>query len=385
MKRVANILALAALIAGLSGCSSAWYRAESGSNAWSDLYVVHDRTAIAQEQKAKAEARKAEAEARQAEWEALLAEARARNAEEAYYDADEGFGGILADDYESAYARRLRGFESETYRLPASYFELQYNSPTVYYLSAYDPAYYNVIVMGDQVWVEPKYITSMFGSWGGGLTVYNGGWYFGFGVAPSYAWWGYPHYSWWDWGWAYYNPWYGPWYNPWWYGPGWWGPCCPPHHGGWWGPHAPARPHNYRLAGGGSASRYRPGTTSTGTRYRPGGAAGRYGSGTVSRGSGIGSGRTYYQSGGRTNSSSRVYDRGSSTVGSSNRNTYTPQRNNNTYTPPRNNNNNSYSPGRTSSFGSGSFGSGGGSRGVSSGGGSRGGSSSGGSRGFGGR
>lgn len=371
------MIGLGVVLFGTSGCSSAMYRADSGSSAWNDLYVVHDRTAIAREQQAKAEARKAEAEARQAEWEALLAEVQARNAEEAYYAASEGFGSVLADDYESAYARRLRGFESATYRLPASYFELQYNSPTVYYLSAYDPAFYNVVVMGDQVWVEPKYITSMFGSWGG-LTIYNGGWYFGFGIGPSYAWWGYPHYSWWDWGWAYYNPWYGPWYNPWWYGPGWWGPGCPPHYGGWWGPHAPApRPHNYRLAGGGSASRYRPGMTTSGSHYRTGGAAGRYSSGTVLRGSGTSNGRTYYQSGGRTDSNSRVYDRGNSTSGS-NRNTYTPQRNNNTYTPQRNNNNNSYSPGRTSSSGSGS-------RGGSVGGGSRGGSSSGGSRGFGGR
>lgn len=384
MKRIGVIIGLSAVLLGMSGCSSTMYRADSGSNSWSDLYVIHDRTAIAQEQKAKAEARKAEAEARQAEWEALLAEVQARNAEEAYYAENEGFGSVLANDYESAYARRLRGFESATYRLPASYFELQYNSPTVYYLSAYDPAFYNVVVMGDEVWVEPKYITSMFGSWGG-LTIYNGGWYFGFGVGPSYAWWGYPHYSWWDWGWAYYNPWYGPWYNPWWYGPGWWGPCCPPHHGGWWGPHAPVRPHNYRLAGGGSASRYRPGMTSAGSHYRAGGAAGRYNGSTTLRGGGTGtSGRTYYQSGGRTNSSSRVYNRGTSNSGS-NRNTYTPQRNNNTYTPQRNNNNNSYSPGRTSSYNSGSFSTGGSSRGGSVSSGSRGGSSSSGSRGFGGR
>lgn len=384
MKRIGIIIGLGAALAGMTGCSSALYRTDSAAGSWSDLYVIHDRKAIAEEQRAKAEARKAEAEARQAEWEALLAEVRARNAEETYRSENEGFAGVLADDYESAYARRLRGFESATYRLPASYFELQYNSPTTFYLSAYDPAFYNVVVSGDQVWVEPKYITSMFGSWGG-VTVYNGGWYFGFGVGPSYAWWGYPHYSWWDWGWAYYNPWYGPWYNPWWYGPSW---GWHPHYGGCCGPHwGVAHRPNYRLAGGGSASRYRPGMTSGGSHYRAGGATGRYNGGTAVRGSGTSSsGRTYYQSGGRSNSGNRVYNNGTSSQGS-NRNVYTPGRN--TYTPSRNNNNNnSYTPsfGSGSSRGSSSSFSTGGSRGGSmGGGGSRGSSSSSGSRGFGGR
>ena len=35
--------------------------------------------------------------------------------------------GVLADTYESAYARRLRGFSSPTYQMPTSYFNLRYN------------------------------------------------------------------------------------------------------------------------------------------------------------------------------------------------------------------------------------------------------------------
>ena len=139
-----------------ASCSPALY--QSGAYNIDDMYAEHDVTRIAQEKQAIAEARKAEAEARRAEIEA-------RQAEAAYYASDDSYQGVLADTYESAYARRLRGFSSPTYQMPTSYFNLRYNG-TYQFVSAYDPAVYNIIVMGDEVWVEPKYITSMFGTWG---------------------------------------------------------------------------------------------------------------------------------------------------------------------------------------------------------------------------
>ena len=115
-------------------------------------------------------------------WEARIAEAQAQAAAaENAYDATASsnaysYSGVLADSYESAYARRLRGFESLSYRMPSSYYDFRYGNAFTY-VSAYDPAFYNIVVSGDQVWVEPKYISSMFGTWG--ATVYTGGWYGG--------------------------------------------------------------------------------------------------------------------------------------------------------------------------------------------------------------
>ena len=164
-----------------ASCSPALY--QSGAYNIDDMYAEHDVTRIAQEKQAIAEARKAEAEARRAEIEA-------RQAEAAYYASDDSYQGVLADTYESAYARRLRGFSSPTYQMPTSYFNLRYNG-TYQFVSAYDPAVYNIIVMGDEVWVEPKYITSMFGTWGSPSIVsfgwsaglYND-WYFSWGYNP---------------------------------------------------------------------------------------------------------------------------------------------------------------------------------------------------------
>ncbi|MFQ7502779.1 MAG: hypothetical protein ACLRMJ_05950 [Alistipes finegoldii] len=42
--------------------------------------------------------------------------------------------------------------------MPSSYYNFRYGSSFTY-ATAYDPAFYNIIISGDEVWVEPKYIT----------------------------------------------------------------------------------------------------------------------------------------------------------------------------------------------------------------------------------
>ena len=207
MKKRGYIFGAVALAMTLSGCSSSYFASAGYGN--DDLYAVHDKAAIARRQQAQAEAQKAEAEARKAEWEARLAEAEANAVQRRYYEAtaaENPYEEVLAETYESAYARRLRGFESPTYRMPSSYYDFRYGN-SFNYVSAYDPAFYNVMVMGDQVWVEPKYITAMFGSWGR-PSIYVDPWYYG---------WNYRHYHGWgfsfgSWGWSF--GWHDPWYYP---------------------------------------------------------------------------------------------------------------------------------------------------------------------------
>lgn len=324
MKKGNSLLAvLAALLLG-SGCSASFYR-NAGYES-DDLYGVHDRERIAAASLQREQARREQDEARRAQ------RLSARADEEYYYDGAGGYGGVLADTYESAYARRLRGFASATYRMPASYFDLRYGG-SFHYLTAYDPASYNIIVMGDQAWVEPKYITSMFGSWGAagvvsfGFGIYDP-WYPGWGYGPYWGGWNYPG---WSWGW-------GPGFGPWW-GPGyWWDPYHWGHHPGWGGGHhhypagRPAVVHRgqYRYApGAGSSAPIRSGSfidrgsvrgggyrngaaVPGGSRpaspvVRPGSSSGRPGSSSTYRG---GSSGSTYRSG---NSSNSVYrDRSSS-------------------------------------------------------------------------
>ena len=242
MKKLKILIGTVLLSAGLAGCTSAYY--SSAGYASDDLYAVHDKTQIARKKQAEAEAQRAAAQARKAEWEAKIAEAQAAAAENNYYEYQASdtnpYQSVLADDYESAYARRLRGFESPSYKMPSSYIDARY-SAAFNYASAYDPAFYNIVISGDQVWVEPKYVTSMFGSWG--TVIYGDPWYYGWnrpwGPSFSIGSWG------WSFGWnSWNNPWYspwGPWYSSWydpWYRPGWgWGPGWHGHHHGpGWGP-----------------------------------------------------------------------------------------------------------------------------------------------------
>lgn len=121
---------------------------------------------------------------------------------------------VLSDSYEESYERRLRGFEDPWYGM---------NNWSVYlsddyrYAQAYDPAYYRVVVMGNQVWVEPWYISAMFG-WP--RTSFSIGW--GYGYGWNYSYWNY--YPWhWYWGWDYPYNYYSYGYSPWYSSSYWWG------------------------------------------------------------------------------------------------------------------------------------------------------------------
>ncbi len=312
-----------ASIAGTS-CSSALYSSAGYNN--DDLYALHDKTEIARKQQAEAEARKAEAEARRAEWEARLAEAQAAAAQNNYYKQTESpnLENVLADTYESAYARRLRGFESPTYRMPSSYFNFRYGT-AFSYVSAYDPAFYNIVVSGDEVWVEPKYITSMFGSWGG--TVYVDPWYYGWS-RPYWNFWS-PSFSIGSWGWSFgFNTWYHPWWHSGWYHHG-----HPHWHHHWAGPAWRPKPtHNYRL-----------------DSYNRGGSRNYRGSSYNNRGGSYNTGR------GQKINDKQYNSRGNS--GNKNKNnSYNSGRNNNNRGSSYNDRGSSYNSNRGSSYNSGGFG-----------------------------
>ncbi len=429
MKTIKRFMLVAATALLVTGCSSTLYT--SSSSAYDDLYATHDRVAIANRQKAEAEARRAEAEARQAEAAARQAELEAQLAELGLTQTQSGthtdsdgvivvedvtkratnvYDSYIADDYESAYARRLLGFKSATYRMPSSYFNLRYGGDYMY-VTAYDPAIYNVMVSGDQVWVEPRYITSMFGTWGAtnATMLVHSPWYYGWHSVVYDPWyyssWGYPRYSWYDWNW---NICYGAGWglNLWWGWGGYYRPWRPYYHyhhhlgghhhhighilgggGGYWnrggsyygsrgnGPrdnYGPA-PRSRSMVNRGSAysTPYR--SPSTGKVYGESSRGGGGNAANINRPTQGSAGRS--QSIGRNNNTSRrqVVTSGSST-----------QRQNNNYTRPNNTTNRSqnYNQSTTqnnSSFNSGSFG--GGSRGGGLSGGSAGGSRSGGSRG----
>jgi hypothetical protein len=293
--------------------------------------------------------------------------------------------------------------------MPSSYFDLRYGNSR-FYVSAYDPSFYNVMVSGSQVWVEPKYITSMFGTWGAtnATMLIHSPWYYGWSTGLYdpfyYSSWGFPHYSWYDWNW---NICYGGWgTNLWW---GWGGVYRPwrPYYGFHYGPHhhhigGLHMPPRWDMSGGGGywyrGGNYYGSRGQSGSRVN--GASPARGSSIVNRGSAHStpyrspnSGNTYGQGtrgqqGAAVNpSQNNNAGRSQGSIGRNNSTrrpttTSTPQRQNNSYNYNQNQNSNRQnynqnqnfgsSTNRSSSFSSGSMG--GGSRGggaMGGGGGSR--------------
>jgi hypothetical protein len=295
-------------------CSSAYYSSSRVYN--DDLYSTHDTREIAQ-----AAAAQQQHEYRQAQ---QVADAARQVYGGQVVSSGNPYQDVLADTYEDARARRERGFESPTYNMPDSYYSFRYSSASNY-VSAYDPAFYNVIVMGDQVWVEPRYITAMFGTWGTPSIYMNMTWGGYWGWRSPYRW-GV------SWGWS-------PWYNTY-YG---WG-CSPywggysPYYCGWGGSWGWGWDYygwgGYR--GGGYYPHYGPGWGGGG-HYTPGGYyTDRYHTYRPSYNSGTGTysgNRSGYYGGRSTNvpysrngASSRSGSYDSRRPSSSQQGTYTPSR-----------------------------------------------------------
>ncbi len=260
-----------------------------------------------------------------AERRAAIAEAEAQRLR--YELEGGGYQDLLVDDYESAYERRLRGFDSPIYDLPISYYSFRWG-PAYSSAVMWDPNEYNVMVVGDQVWVEPKYITSLFGSWGRPSVDI----YFRWNTSPYSL------------GWA--SNYYGTWYDyymegmvltyldPYWHG-GWYWNSLPGYgygsgyrHGyydGYYshynsrpGYHAHFRPDRPTFSNGYRGDRYRnPISVTASGSSRPSSRPGSYGSRGSSYGSSTSRVGSYGTSRGTTYSSGTGSSRGSSYSGSS--------------------------------------------------------------------
>ncbi len=162
-----------------------------------DMYSTHSRTAIAQERVEIAQSQAAVQEQRMAQWAAILGLEVDEMARE-----DEAF--------DTPFGAKLRALSAGEYTLPDSYFEYSYNneySDLLLELAQYDPALYNASIdYRGELSIEPKYVNSIYGTWGDPYYDHYS-WYYGYPPTlylPS------PHryYS----SWSFYNP-----YNPWWW------------------------------------------------------------------------------------------------------------------------------------------------------------------------
>ncbi|MBO7188715.1 MAG: hypothetical protein J6V31_03925 [Tidjanibacter sp.] len=181
-----------------------------------------------------------------------------------------------------------------------------------------------MMVMGDQVWVEPRYITSMFGTWGmPSLALTLSITPYGFG----YDSWYWNNVRWRTW---YMDPWYRPYYyhfgwnDPWmWYDP-WPGyrPHHPPHHHrpnrpAIGGSHRPPRPAISHNAGYGYNRADSPGTRINGRGSTTNRGAGGTGESYRRNDPSSSRGNNSYNRNDRTERNNSIFDGGSRGGGSS--------------------------------------------------------------------
>jgi hypothetical protein len=68
---------------------------------------------------------------------------------------------VLVDSYDEAYDRRQRAVFSSNYML-SNHWDI-YFSDAYWYAQAYDPMFYNIVAVGGDVWVEPRWMTRSLG------------------------------------------------------------------------------------------------------------------------------------------------------------------------------------------------------------------------------
>ncbi len=219
----------------LTFCSPLVY--ESVSYDTDDLYTTHNQEEITNAQVAAAKAEEAALIRRREQWAALMGSAYGTTTKQTIDPAI----------YNTPYGEKLAALSASSYVKPASYYQYL-NDETLDALASYDPAEYTAYVGTDgTIYVEPKYVSSMYGSWSPYYDRYA--WYYGYPVWRRYSHYGYPRHSWWGWGmgyygWNYYSSYWD--YSPYWYYSYW----NTPYYGfGWYG-HYPTMPPYYGVGGG---------------------------------------------------------------------------------------------------------------------------------------
>ena len=82
---------------------------------------------------------------------------------------------LIVDDYQEAYDRRLEAKTSPYYGMN-NYYNIYFSRDYAFASMFFNDPFYNVVIVGDQIWVEPYYVSSSFYYWG--RPYYRSSWYY---------------------------------------------------------------------------------------------------------------------------------------------------------------------------------------------------------------
>ena len=211
MKTKLKLFTIALLAVTMGSCSTSMQMSKTNTFRGDDLYFNPSESYSTENTQKSSSNSDLKIEDLERKYQNILASDTTGSIDTLVYKSEESgnpYDRILSTSYQDSYERRLKGRSNPSYGL--NDWTTQY-SDDYWYASAYDPAYYNIIVMGGDVWVEPYYISSMFGwprysSFGYWGSSWGRPYSYGFGMSWNY---GYPYGYW-----GYSNP-YSSWYSPW--------------------------------------------------------------------------------------------------------------------------------------------------------------------------
>lgn len=199
-RRIATTLIATTMV---SGYATAKHRAATYAD--DDMYASHNQSAIEQREIASEQARQMAEQQRMDAWTQILGIEADRLAR---YD----------ESFDTPYGEKLRALSADSYELPASYYQYEYQE-VLETLAEYDPTLYNATIdYNGELSIEPKYISSIYGAWEN--PYYDSySWIYGYPAYgyPAYGYysmWGYPYSSYgfgmgYGFSYSYYNPWWG--------------------------------------------------------------------------------------------------------------------------------------------------------------------------------
>lgn len=116
-------------------------------------------------------------------------------------ESENPYESVVVDDYDEAYERRMDAMKSPYYGMNNNYYNIYLSDDYWYAMSYMNDPFYNVVIVGDRIWVEPYWMSSW---WGYRPSYYYG--YYGYGSPYYNNYYGYHGYY------GYHSSWYNPYY-----------------------------------------------------------------------------------------------------------------------------------------------------------------------------
>lgn len=162
MKTTIKLLTFTLVLALLASCSSSLHVSSSKPNNGDGIYYYADGSSAEVVTSGPNTDKIPDMEVLEMKYKEFLANDSGKTSDTVLFKTfhENPYDRLLVDSYQEAYERRIAARSNPYYGMNNWF--VRY-STDYWYASAFDSGFYNVFAVGDEVWVEPTWITNMFG------------------------------------------------------------------------------------------------------------------------------------------------------------------------------------------------------------------------------